>query len=180
MIRLAFILLCLSQILFSDSSFSSETGEVILDAGADGLNQVRISPDGALAIGSTSTSGNLLNVGGNVKVYLESNIQKLHLQTGMELTYQNVSSDTSLGNKPLVFADSSIQNLTLSLPQPDEGLMIQIKKTSASNHVTIDAGAGIKINENQTIVISGNIGLGQVKLLASSGHWKIISKEGVE
>lgn len=179
MLRLCLSFLLISTFCWGESSFSSESGDVVLDAGGDGLNEIRITSDGQLNIGASS-QGNLLNVSGNLKASAEVYAEQLHLENGMTTAIQVVSSNSTITGTPLVFADSSSQDITLTLPSATEGLNLHIKKTAAANHVILDAGVGVLIGDTQNITLSGNIGLGHVQLLAVDGNWEILSSQGLE
>jgi hypothetical protein len=137
-----------------------------------------------LGLGTSSPSANL-HVMGNAHFTEQliiggsNSSANLAMKGTYGVSYQTVTADTSLSAHSHYLADSSSDNLLLSLPTAasSQGRMITIKKISTNHRVVVqDSSANIDGSTNITLT-SGHLGM--VKLSSSGGNWHIIGRDQI-
>ena len=167
------------------SEVTSSSGNIHFDINDDNIREMSLSEAGLIIGGSLSSSSNL-HVEGNaivsdaLSIGGESNgSSNLNLVGTISMSVDVFTSNGNILGHGIALADSSSDNLSLSLPDPTsigDGLIYQIKKSSEAHSVTIHGG-GSKIDEQDMIYLtSGN--MGTLKVMSSSGNWNILSISG--
>ena len=136
--------------LFADIKSSSETMQFYLNANRS--IEMMLTPEG-LGLGTTTPAANL-HVTGNA--YIES----LVLGNDLELNRDTVTTDSFLRESfmaPVIFVDTSSDNLTLTLPYAGNisGKLLTIKKKSRLNLLTIQA-SGCDIDGQSQLHLGGS------------------------
>jgi len=98
----------------------------------------------------------------------------------MGLSFQNVSSSTTLGAHSFVLADSSSGNITLTLPYAGNvaGRLYQIKKMSTSNSVWVSGGGNL-IDDTTPIELPESSSLASLKLISDGTQWYKMEQKDV-
>ena len=139
------LILIQSSTLFAQSSFTSESGNIVLDPGNDGLNTMIIDVGGNVGIGELS-AGNTLYVAGNVQIDGTTHLTDF-TNTGVEeYGFITISANYTASDKSYIFADTSSSNIKITLPSAalSIGATYVIKKlTNDSQYVRITASDNI-------------------------------------
>ena len=107
-----------------------------------------------------------------------SGSSNLTIQGTIGYGFQTVSSNTLLTNASIVLADSSSDNLILTLPYAGNviGRQIQIKKTSTLNSIRI-LGGGNLIDDTSPIELPVSNNLPSVELISDGRQWYITQEK---
>ena len=180
-----FCMLVLSSQALS-AAIKSSTGTIKFDRNNDGNPEMSLNSTG-LGVGTTTPSANL-HVAGNAVVTGDLSVggstvasSNLHVQGSIGMNYQTISSDSQNILSSWILADSSSDNITLTLPNASgvSGYIYNIKKISTSNTVTVVGGESLDGNYN-VVLQAGS--LGSLKVYASNDKWYILemSSDGTQ
>jgi hypothetical protein len=163
----------------------SRTGTINFDRNNDGISEMRLNSTG-LGVGVSPQSK--LHVGGNAIITDSMSVgsstvgsSSLQVEGTFGMSFQTVSSNVTVGSHSIILADSSAENLTVTLPdvnQVGSGRVYIVKKTSPLNEVSISGDANID-GLSGVMLTSGS--MGHLNIISGSGNWYIrsISGDGV-
>lgn len=161
------------------ATITDKTGKLKFDLDGDGTAEMQLDSDG-LGIGIDPTEN--IHVSGNTAISESLTVgtsagnSGLHVQGTIGLSVESVSSNTTLSGNSLVLADTSSDNILVTLPYAGNvtGRTYVIKKTSGNNTVTISSNA---IQGYGSIKLSGtkNI-LPSVSLFSDGLNWNVYAK----
>ena len=179
MTRAFFILFFFTSALMSD--VKSPTGQIKFDTQMDNQAEMTLNSIG-LGMGTTPSSN--LHVNGNAIVSDQlfiggsSGSSNLNMNGTLGYGFQTVSSNTTLGNSSIVLADSSSDNITITLPYAGNviGRQYNIKKISTSNSVWISGGGNL-IDDTNPIELPESSDLASVKLISDGSQWYKINQK---
>lgn len=154
MIRLLFILFMLG--LSSYATVRSTTGTLNFDRNDDGTPEMVLNGSG-LSIGQNS---------GN---------SSLEIQGTLGFEFTSYSSNATLGNRTLVFANTSNDNITLTLPDANSavGRLYKIKKTATQNRLILSGGNHLIDGSNDFYLLEGP-SLPVVEVASDGSNWFIL------
>ena len=163
---------------YAFASVISTSGNIQFDTSNDGSIEMNLSAHG-LSIAKPIASANL-DVSGNGIVSdtltvgtSNTGSSNLYVSGTFGYGFQTVSDNATLGNSSIVFADSSSDNITLTLPYAGNvrGRIYTIKKRSDSNNIWI-VGGGNFIDNLSTAELSNTTG-GQsyLKVMSDGSQW---------
>ena len=165
------------------SSVTSLTGNILYDVNNDNNNEMIINDDG---LGIGLSADHKLHVAGNGIITDSISIGKdmrdsanLYLNGTIGFSQSIISSNSILNRHSLVLVDSTIGDLTLSLPNAFlvVGRQYLIKKTTNSNNVHIVSQSMIDTYDQIDLVPSFR---GYLKIISDGTQWHSISQsEGV-
>ncbi|MBF0199538.1 MAG: LamG domain-containing protein, partial [Planctomycetes bacterium] len=172
-------LLLYSSAFLSYASIKSNTGIISFDADSLSPAEASLSSNG-LMIGSSEWASANLEVSGNTIISKQlfvgcnSGSSNLNLSGTIGLNYLSVSDDTAIDYHSLVLANTASNNIEITLPYAANvsGRILQIKKTSPLNTLTV-SGGGNFIDNIFSVSFSGN--RSQIKLISSGTQWMILS-----
>lgn len=164
----------------------SETGRIVFKP--DGVTSSAILNSTGLGVGTTPSSN--LHISGNASLsdrlvvgssVLGSSNLNIHGTYGMGL--QTVSTNTNLNSSSMVLADSSTQDIVLTLPYADnvQGRIYKIKKISSSNNVSLIASNCNIEYLYESILLGDDSGVTfpSVDLISSDSTWLILNYSSV-
>jgi hypothetical protein len=125
--------------LMMSADVKSTNGVIQFDTTSDSQAEMTLNSAG-LGIGTNNPSANLHVVG-------NAYIQDLVLGNAQEWSRTTISSNSTLGetfSSPIIFVDTSSDNVTLTLPYAGNvsGKTLWIKKKSRSNLLTLQVASG--------------------------------------
>lgn len=178
MIKIFIVLLLATSACVAD--VKSTTGQIKFDANNDGQPEATLNSTG-LGLGITPSSN--LHVNGNAIVSDElfvgggSGSSNLNVNGTIGFGFQSTTSSITLSANSIILADTSSDNLILSLPDASlyTGRRYTIKKTSALNSVFVRDGGFI---DNYTDVSLSVNNMGSIDVISSNGNWHILSLSG--
>jgi len=165
------------------TGLKSSTGRIVFDVDNSGFQDGRMNRTG-LRLGSGNAQEKL-DVAGNGIVEQSLSIGRasspssnLSLSGTMDVSYQMISSNTSVLTSSYIFANSSNQDIVIDLPDPSlaDGRLYRIKKMSASNNVTITSNTYIDDIDTQSLSIESGTGL--VEVLSQGNAWYTFDTSG--
>lgn len=150
-------------------------GNIKFDVDSNGSSEMHLNSTG-LGIGTTAQSN--LQVQGNALISNSLNIgtssgsANLNLSGSLGYGVANLSSDDSLGTSSMVLADTSSDNLTLSLPYAGNvrGQMYHIKKIASDQSLWVDGGGNL-IDGDSGLELSE---LGSLNVVSNGEQWYIL------
>lgn len=157
----------------------SPTGSIKFNTGIDNQEEMILNSTG-LGIGTTPSSN--LHVNGNAIVSQQvfiggsSGSSNLNLNGTMGFEIQMISSNTTLDQHSIILADSSSDNITLTLPYAGNvtGRQYTIKKTSTLNSVWVSGGGNLIDDTNLIELPEAN--MGNIKFFSDGTQWFIIDQ----
>lgn len=178
MIRILIFLTTLTASSVAD--VKSTTGQVKFDIQMDSQAEmtlngtglgIGISPSANLHVNGNAIVSNQLIVGGM------TGSSNLNVSGTLGYGFQVISSNTILGESSTILADSSSDNILITLPYAGNvnGRQYQIKKISDINTVWI-AGGGNLIDDTSTVELPSN-SLASVQLISNGVQWYKISQK---
>lgn len=180
--RLLYIfLICLSTVL---ADVKSQSGTINFNVNSDSNKEMILNSTG-LGLGITPSEN--LHVQGNViissQLYLGATEghSTLDINGTMGMSYEMVSSNTTLGNNTTVFVDATSDNLILSLPYAGnvEGRLYKIKKINHENTVWV-SGAGNLIDGVSPIELPASLSeLPFVELMSNGSNWYVLNNSAI-
>ncbi len=158
-----FILLT-SQLLFAD--VKSTRGIINFDSNNDNNIEMTLTSNG-LGLGVNPSAN--LHVNGNTLV---SNI---HISGALSVGIQNVSSNTTLSDNSLIFANTSNNDLTITLPYAGNvlGRQYSIKKTTNHNSLTIMGDGDLIDNQSSLTLNASYSGFPYINLVSDGSQWYV-------
>lgn len=169
------------EVVFAD--VRTTKGIIKFDINADNQSEVTLNSQG-LKIGNSNATENL-SVGGNSIVTgallvggNQNPSANLMINRTFGVSPEYVNTNSTIGEKSIVIADSTSGSITLTLLNAvscGDGRICHIKKSSESNEVTITGGGELD-GEVSKVLSSGN--RGALKVISSSGNWSILSIYG--
>ena len=170
---LLFISTCFSDIQSTNGKirFNIQIGgqaEMILNSTGLGIGML---PSANLSVAGNAIVSDQLFIGG------ENGSSNLNVNGTISYGFQTVSSNTILGNHSIVLADTSSDNITITLPYAGNviGRQYQIKKTATSNSVWI-SGGGSLIDDTSPIELPQS-NMASIKLLSDGSQWYVIESK---
>lgn len=173
-----------AALLFSFSllgDVKSTTGQILFDTEMDQQEEMTLNSTG-LGIG-ISPSANL-HVNGNAilsgKLFIGSNEGSSNINIHGTLGYgtQTVTSNTTLGTYSMILADSSSDNITLTLPYAGNaiGSLYNIKKISTNNNVYITSDNLIDGYSIPLLISnSSSASMPYVKVISDGINWHLLN-----
>lgn len=161
-------------------SLRSQTGSIGFDVDNNQSHEAVLNTTG-LGIGTSSPAANL-HVSGHAIVSQQltlgtnaSSSSNLHLSGTLATSFQNLSSNTTLGAHSMVMAGNSTEPITLTLPDPssNQGKILSIKKTELNQDIYISGGGNLMDQSSEITLNSGQ--RGDIRLLAHGQKWHILS-----
>ena len=161
------------------ASVTSNTGSIKFDPEGSNLPKMTLNSTG-LGIGVSPSTN--LHVSGNTVIINSLTVgssmvgsANLNVVGSMGMSSLSVSSDETLGNETLVFANSASGNLVLTLPDASsvEGRHYWIKKVSSPNVVSIVGAQSIE-SFTQINLIAGKVG--SLHILSNGTQWYTLSQ----
>lgn len=179
------IILLLSMNFVHASKIKSITGNIIFDSNNDGVSDARLNSDG-LAIGTNLNPSAKLHidgdeiVSGNLTIGNTSGNSSLEVHGSVGYGFETISSNTTLSNNSVIFADTSSDNIDITLPYAGNvtGRKYFIKKTSELNTLTVSGNESID-NANSISMSSGNSGYPSVSLMSNGTQWFIENQNSI-
>ena len=170
----SFILLLLLCHLSLLGNVRSTSGTIKFDRNSDGSGEMVLNSNG-LSIGHSNPSANL-HVSGNA--YIEN----LILGNSLEWERTTIATNTVLSesfNSPVLFVDSSADNITLTLPYAGNlnGSTLWIKKKSRLNLLTIQTTSGNIDGATKLFLGGSSKNLPNVQLISEGGDWWILQSD---
>jgi hypothetical protein len=143
--------------------------EMTLNTTGLGINTL---PSRNLDVSGNGSFSTQLSVGGS------TGAANLNLQGTVSHVAQIVNSDTTLGSSSYILADSSSDNLILTLPSASSvsGTSFFIKKTSPLNQVWITAIENIENYNTHVLLSRQNINLPFAQLTSDGSQWYLLNK----
>lgn len=184
-IPITIFVLIFSLSFAANSSVKSSNGKINFDLQSDGQPEMILNQSG-LGIGVTPSSN--LQVSGNTLISNSLNIattngaSNLNIGGSMSISFQTVTSDTTIGDHSMVLVDSSSGNLTLTLPAAANviGRRYTIKKITSDNEVKVlRTGSDLIDTTKDLDFSSGNLGVASL-YSSASGQWNVLSHHQVE
>lgn len=178
MIKTLIALLFLTSSLLAD--VKSTTGEIKFNTEIDNQAEMILNSTG-LGIGITPSAN--LHVSGNTiisdQLFIggDSGSSNLNVNGTLSYGFQTITSSIILSANSLILADTSSENITLSLPEASsyEGRKYIIKKTSTLNRLSIRGGGFIDDYSDLTLSVNN---MGTLSVISSSGNWHILNLSG--
>lgn len=160
------------MILVSDSfsAIVSTTSMIEFDINNNGINEFVMSESGFVM------QGNLRIKNGNLNVLSIGGAANLNINGTYSYSFEKVSSDSTLSTNSIVFVDTSMDNIFVTLPDANlsVGKVYEVKKTSANNYCWLvsEGGSGNKINDSNLIELGdGGSGLTSVRCISDGEQW---------
>lgn len=178
-----FLLSIILFIISGSADIKSSNGTINFDAQADEQIEMTLNNTG-LGIGITPSSN--LHVNGNAIITNSLSIggqsnstSNLHIQGSLGFSVLTVSANTTLDNSSLLLADSTSDNIVLTLPYAGNvmGRVYQIKKTSNLNSVWVSGGANLIDDTSPIALASSTSTLPSVKVMSDGVQWYIIESK---
>jgi hypothetical protein len=164
------------------ANVKSSSGNIHFDTSNDGTTEMTLNGSG-LGIGVSSPSANL-EVQGNTHISDRMSIgsdtsgsSNLNITGSFATSVQAVSSNVTLGNHSMILANSSSDNLFLTLPYAGnvKGRVFQIKKTSLLNHIWIYGGGNFIDGQMVMEMGATNRVLPYTTLISDGQNWHSLS-----
>lgn len=161
----------------------STNGTLGFDVDFNGQNEAILNQTG-LGIGVSPSTN--LHVNGNAvvsqKLFIGTNTgqSNLNLSGSFGMGFQTVSANTTLDSSSIIFADTSNDNILLTLPYAGNvmGRTYTIKKTSLSNAVWLSGGGNL-IGDRNPIELSSSTSLPTIKVISDGSQWHIMNEMSV-
>jgi len=156
----------------------SNNGTIRFDTQVDQHFEMILNSTG-LGIGTLPSSN--LHVNGNSIITEQLFIggsegsSNLNINGSIGFSIQTVSTSTTVGGNSMIFADTSSDNLTLTLPFAGNvtGRKLTIKKISSLNSIWISGGGNIE-NQASYILNAGQTGsLPYVEMISDGSQWLV-------
>jgi hypothetical protein len=156
-------------------------GEIRFDTQMDGQAEITLNTTG-LGIGVLPSSN--LSVAGNAiiseQLFVGGSSGSSNLNVNGTIGYgvQTVSSNTTLGDYSIILADTSSDNITLTLPSASvsNGKVFTIKKTSLLNQLWVDASDNIDYQDSRIELTYPDAGYSFSKLISNGSEWYILNQ----
>jgi hypothetical protein len=179
--RIIIVLLILTSSLVAD--VKSTTGQIKFDTQMDNQAEMTLNSTG-LGIGITPSTN--LHVNGNAIITNQifvggsSGSSNFNVNGTIGYGFQTVSSNTDLGDSSIILADSSSDNITITLPYAGNvtGRQYQIKKISTPNSVWVSGGGNL-IDDTSPIELPESSDLASVKLISNGSQWYKINQKNL-
>jgi hypothetical protein len=167
--------------VYSFADINSTSGKIEFDVNSDGTKEMMLNSIG-LGIGVEPSAN--IHVQGNVLISQSlvvgetGSSSNLHIMGSLAIAPNIITSHSSLGESSVVLANSSSDNLILTLPYAGNviGRVISIKKISPLNTVWIGGGGNL-IDDAAHIEMSPSANLQSLSLLSNSGQWFILNQQ---
>jgi hypothetical protein len=180
LIRLYLLFLCFS---YCSADVKGLDGTIHFDTESDSQPDMTLNATG-LGIGISPSTN--LQVAGNAIVSEQifiggcSGSSNLNLHGSMAFGYQSISANAVLDATSIVLADTSSDNITLTLPSAGNvsGRAYTIKKTSFENNLWINGGGNL-IDDSSPVELGSSSSLGVLKVISDGQQWHIISSSDV-
>ena len=175
------LLLVLQFSVIADVKTSS--GNINFDLGGDGSIEMKLTARG-LGVGTANPSANM-HVTGNAifasNLYVGTTGGNSTLQIGgsMGISYQAISSNTTLGTNMLYLVDTSSANIKITLPYAGNvtGRQYTIKKIATANRVWVTGGGNYIHDMTMVEMASFNSILNPcMTVISQSGYWRILER----
>lgn len=178
-----FTLLSLAIPLNAD--VKSTTGRIDFKVNEEADPKMSLTSTG-LGLGVQTPSANL-ELSGNAIISDQLSIgsptgsSNLNLSGSLGLSYQTLSSNTTLDNTSLILVDTSSANVKVTLPYAGNvsGRIYQIKKIASNNSVFICA-ENSHIDGSMPLVLPESTNLGSAKIISDGSNWHVISSYQAE
>lgn len=167
------------------AAIQSTSGNIEFDSDSDGNYELTLSSTGlGVGVSSSSISANL-EVQGNTIVSDQllvggssSSSSNLSIQGTFGFSTEDVSSATTMANSSYYLVDTSSSSVSMALPDAStlEGRVITVKKTSVNNELDITVSGNLTEIDGQQAITMPTGSLENVKLIAASGNWFVLSK----
>lgn len=175
------ILSALITSVFAD--VKSTTGQIKFDIQSDAQAEMTLDATG-LGMG-ISPSANLHVLGNarisqSISIGSSSGSANLFVNGTISQSTLTVSENATLNDASLVLADSSSDNITLTLPYAGNaiGRQVNIKKISPSNSVWI-LGGGNVIDDTSPIELPASDTLASIKIMSNGEQWYILAQKNL-
>lgn len=159
----------------------STTGSIQFDRDSDSTADMILNNTG-LGIGVSPASnlhvmGNAI-ISGQIFVGGSSGSSNLNINGSIEHSFQSLSSSATLTTHSIVLADTSSDNLTLTLPSASSvtGRVYQLKKTSNLNQLLIKASDNIDAFDQELAMTDANGHTPFLNLISDGSGWYITSQ----
>jgi len=99
----------------------------------------------------------------------------------MAFNYQVISVNTTLSGNSYIFADTSGDNLTITLPYAGnvDGRLYEIKKSSAQNHLLIQDSDPDHFSDHVFAPTTQAEMTAYAEFMSASGNWHLLNRSGV-
>ena len=173
--------ICLSPCLFSD--VRSLNGTIPFDINSDTSYEMILNSTG-LGIGGVP-SANLHVLGhsilsGRLDVGGQGGSSNLNIFGSLGLSIDNVSTNTTLGNTSILFANTASNNIFLTLPAANlvAGRIFKIKKTSLQNQLWLTASENIEGYDGriEAPAVTSPDELPYMELISNGSSWYLFNK----
>lgn len=180
MIRYIFFILLLHYCSFAD--VKSIEGHIKFDVQSNGQSEMLLNSTG-LAIGESHSPSANLEVQGNALISGTLSVgssttgsSNLNISGSFGYGLSTYSSNATLGDSSFVLADTSSQDITLTLPYAGNvnGRLYKIKKTSTQNILTLHGGGNTIDDRSEFLFGSGN--LGYMNVISNGSEWYILDQ----
>jgi hypothetical protein len=176
----AISLFCYASLLLSD--IKGTGSQLQFDVNSDGAKEMTLSSVG-LGIGTIPASNlhiqgnaliNNLNIGGT------SGSSNLFIHGTLELGIQSISSNTILRDHSVILANSTSDNLEISLPYAGNvrGRIFKIKKISENNVIWVSGGGNL-IDDSDPIELSSGTPLASLEVFSNGSQWYILNSKNI-
>lgn len=176
-------LFAFTQLLHGD--VKSLSGQLNFDVNSDSQPEMRLSGN-RLGIGTLTPSANL-HVEGNAIMSqltigsINNSSSNLHIQGSLSFSNQSVTNDHLAENSSYILADTSNDNILLTLPYAGNvtGRILNVKKTSRSNTLWVRANGGSIDQSHSTVEITADqSNLASLKLISDGTQWYFLRANG--
>lgn len=175
-----FLFLISLSCLEAVADIKSNNGIIKFDTNADNSAEMSLTQTG-LGIGVNPSSN--LHINGNAIIRQSLSIgssgsSNLSITGTIGHNFQSVSSNTTISDYSFIFADSSSDNLILTLPSASlsTGKTFYVKKTHTDNQLWVSASDNIENYESEIEMTQPSSGLSFLKIISDGSQWLIINQ----
>lgn len=163
----------------------SLSGQISFDVDSNGQAEMLLSGN-QLGIGTLTPTANL-HVAGNGLVHqllvgsINTSSSNLHLNGSISFSTETINSDDMIEDSSHIFADTSSDNLLLTLPYAANvsGRLVNIKKSSRNNTLWVRANGGSIDSSYSTLEITADeSSLASLSLISNGSQWYLLNSNG--
>lgn len=164
-------------LLFADSRFTSQSGNLIFDSGLDQNKELVLDLAGQIGLGKTPTEK--LDISGNAEIIGKLKATAAMITGSIKRGYEVIDSDMTLSDTSTILVDSNNSSVMLQLPSASDyaGTYYHIVNSTAQSPVAINSYPDL-MDGVYEISLNSDTTPSELQVLSNGTSWSILSLGG--